>query len=129
MHDEKFHVFIAHLGIHSRLHLSHAPWWGGQFKRMVGLVKAALHKSIGSGWLSWAELQDVLLDVEVSLNNRPLSYVEDDAEMPILTPSSLLYLQPNTLPELELHDVQDYDLRKWATSKYLQKCFVVVLDD
>ena len=40
--------------------------------------------------------------------------------MPILTPSSLLYLQLNTLPELELHNVQDYDLRKRA--KYLRKC-------
>ena len=120
MHDEKFHDLIAHQGIHWQFNLSRAPWWGGQFERMVGLVKAALHKSIGNGLLSWAELQEVLLDVEVSLNNRPLSYVEEDVEMPILTPSSLLYLQPNALPELELHNIQDYDLRKHA--KYLRRC-------
>ena len=40
--------------------------------------------------------------------------------MPILTPSSLLYLQPNALPELEPHNIQEYDLRKRA--KYLQRC-------
>ena len=120
MHDEKFHDLMARQGIHWQFNLSRAPWWGGQFERMVGLVKSALNKSIGNGFLSWGELQEVLLDVEVSLNNRPLSYIEDDVEMPILTPSSLLYLQPNALPELEPHNIEEYDLRKRA--KYLRRC-------
>ena len=51
----------------------------------------------------------MLLDVEVALNNRPLDYVADDIQLPILTPSSLLHIQPNTLPELEC-------------PKYLSKC-------
>ena len=66
------------------------------------------------------ELQEVVLDVEVALNNRPLDYVEDDIELPILTPSSLLHMQPNALPELEPNHIRDYDLRKRA--KYLGKC-------
>ena len=53
----------------------------------------------------------MLLDVEVALNNRPLDYVEDDIELPILTPSSLLHMQPNALPELEPNHIQDYDQR------------------
>lgn len=52
----------------------------------------------------------MVLDVEVALNNRPLDYVEDDIELPILTPSSLLHMQPNALPELEPNHIQDYDL-------------------
>ena len=56
---------------------------------MNGLVKAALYKCIGNGFLTWAELQEVLLDVEVTLNNRLLSYVEYD--VPIMTPNSLLF--------------------------------------
>ena len=62
----------------------------------------------------------MLLDVEVALNNRPLDYVEDDIQMPILTPSSLFCIQPNVLPELGPKHIQDYDLRKRA--KYLSKC-------
>ena len=62
----------------------------------------------------------MLLDVEVALNNRPLDYVEDDIQLPILTPSFLLHIQPNVLPELEPKHIQDYDLRKRA--KYLSKC-------
>ena len=102
------------------IHLSRASWWGGQFERLIGLVKRALYKSIGSGSLTWAELQDVLLDVEVAPNNRPLSYVEDDPQQPVLTPNSQLFGPPNVLPQLEHHQLESPDLRKRA--KYLKRC-------
>ena len=94
MQDEKFQNFLAYQGIKWQFNLSCAPWWGGQFERMVGLVKRAFYKCIGNGLLSWAELQEVLLDIEVALKNRPLSYVDEDIQLPILTPSSFLYGQP-----------------------------------
>ena len=51
MQDEKFQNFVAYQGIKWQFNLSRAPWWGGQFERMVGLVKGALHKCIGNGLL------------------------------------------------------------------------------
>lgn len=39
MQDEKFQNFLAYQGIKWQFNLSRAPWWGGQFERMVGLVK------------------------------------------------------------------------------------------
>lgn len=45
---------------------------------MVGLVKEAFYKCIGNGQLSWAKLQEVLLDIEMALKNRPLSYVDEE---------------------------------------------------
>ena len=50
-----------------------------------------MYKVIGGGVLTWDELSEVLLDVETQINRRPLSYVEDDVELPILTPSSFLF--------------------------------------
>ena len=120
MQDERFQNFLAYQGIKWQFNLSRAPWWGGQFERMVGLVKGALYKCIGNGLLSWAELQEILLDIEVALNNRPLSYVDEDIQLLILTPSFFLYGQPNMLPELEPHRIEEHDLRKRA--KYLRKC-------
>ncbi|KAK3755571.1 hypothetical protein QZH41_005950 [Actinostola sp. cb2023] len=65
MRDERVQDFLAQQQIHWQFNLSRAPWWwGGQFERMVGLVKAALYKTIGNGMLSWKELQEVILDVE-----------------------------------------------------------------
>ena len=78
MQDERLHDFLAKLNIKWQFNLTKAPWWGGQFERMIGLVKQAFNKSVGNGTLTWSELQDVLLNVEVALNNRPLSYVEED---------------------------------------------------
>ncbi|KAK3729174.1 hypothetical protein QZH41_000579 [Actinostola sp. cb2023] len=120
MNDEKFNDFLARNSIVWQFNLSRAPWRGGQFERLVGLVKRALQKSIGRGLLAWKELEEVLLDVEVTLNGRPLRYVEDDHQLPTLTPNGLLYTQTNVIPELDLHHVEDTDLRKRA--KYLQRC-------
>ena len=57
-------------------------------------MKAAFYKTVGQGLLTWEELNEVLLDVEVTLNNRPLSYLEEDVQLPTLTPNSLLFLIP-----------------------------------
>ena len=87
---------------------------------MVGLVKQSLYKTIGNGYLTWSDLQDVLLDVEVTLNNRPLGYVEDDVQLPLLTPNTLLFGQPNQIPEEDDQGIEDLNLRKRV--KYLQRC-------
>ena len=101
MHDERFNDFLAKMSIQWQFNLSRAPWWGGQYERLIGVVKQALYKTIGNGFLSWSELEDVILDVEVTLNNRPLSYVEDDVQLPVLTPNSLQFCRLQLYP-LEL---------------------------
>ena len=77
---------------------------------------------MGNGTLTWSELSDIVLDAEIAINGRPLSYLEDDDEMPVLTPSSMLHLQPTQLPGLSPHHLQETDLRKRA--KYLLRCGV-----
>ena len=68
----------------------------------------------------WKELQEVLLDVEIALNNRPLQYLEDDVQMPTLTPNSMLFVGCNAIPELEAHHEEEADIRKRA--KFLSRC-------
>ena len=88
----------------------------GQFECMVGLVKSALFKSIGNSYLTKKELA-VFLEVEITLNNRPLRYQEDDIQMPTLTPNSLQFVGTTQLPELEPCHETDLDLHK-----HLRKC-------
>ena len=57
--------------------------YGGQFERLIGLFKRAFYKVIGNSTLSWKGLTEVVLNVEVALNNRPLSYIEDDIGLPL----------------------------------------------
>ena len=119
MGDEQLNEFLADQRISWQFNLSRAPWWGGQFERLVGVFKGAFYKTIGSGLLTYAELCDVVLNVEVELNNRPLDYVEDDLQLPILTPASFLYQRPNRIPELEPWR-EEADFRKRA--KHLRAC-------
>ena len=70
--------------------------------------------------LTLEELQDVVLDVEVALNDRPLNYLEDDIELPILTPNWMLNVNPGQVPILEAHHLDDKELRK--RTKILGKC-------
>ena len=120
MRNEPVQSYLAKYGIRWQFNLSRAPWWGGQFERMIGLVKSALFKVIGHGQLSWKELEKVLLSVEISLNDRPLGYVEEDVQYPTITPNSFLFLRPNYLLEPPAHLVEDNDLRK--RYKYLLRC-------
>ena len=118
--DERFHNLLAGLTIKWQFNLSHAPWWGGQFECLIGLFMAAFYKTIGTGKLCWVEVEEVVLNVEVALNNRPLTYLDEDIQLPVLTPNSMLHLDSNHLPKLQPYHLPEKDLRKRA--KFLQKC-------
>ena len=102
-----------------KFNLSRAPWWGGRFERTVSLVKNSLYKTIGKATFSWRELEEVLLDIEKTLNNCPLMYVQDDVEYPVLTPNVLIFGQNLALPDQNL-ETENKDLCK--RFKYIRKC-------
>ena len=74
-----------------RFNLERAPWWGGFLERMVGSVKACLRKVIGNAQLTFDELLTVIVEVEGTLNSRPLTYEYDEVEHEALTPSHLAF--------------------------------------
>lgn len=101
--DEQLQAYLAEKRITWRFNLTHAPWWGGQFERLVGVFKRAFYKTIGR-----------------EINQRPLSYVEDDVQLPLLTPASFLFQKSNRLLEQELWREEDVDLH--IRAKYLKTC-------
>ena len=101
-----------------KFNLSKAPWWGGQFERMVGLVKQCLYKGTGKAKLKKQELQEVILDTEINLNNRLLMY-RDDVQFPILTPNILIHGQTIIIPEKQF-DADDKLKKK--RQQYIKRC-------
>ena len=78
--DQKLRDFLHSETILWKFNVPKAPWWGGQFERLIGLIKASLYRTIGKAQLTWAELEEVLLDIEIILNNRPLTYTEEEID-------------------------------------------------
>ena len=70
--------------------------------------------------MNWKELEEGLLDIETTLNNRPLGYVEDDIQMPILTPHAMIVGRPNLISEGTELEGDEVTLRKRA--EYVQRC-------
>ena len=71
--------------------MDRAPWWGGFFERLIQNTKRCLRKTLRNAKLNYDELHTVLVEVEGTLNSRPLTHVSsDDPEEP-LTPSHLMY--------------------------------------
>ena len=67
-----------------------APWWGGFYERLVGLVKRLLKKILGNSLVTYLELETVLIEIEAVLNDRPLTYLSSEENTEILTPFLLL---------------------------------------
>lgn len=64
-------------------------------------------------------LQGKLLDMEITLNDQPLSYLEDDPQLPVLTLSSMLFVNSKVLPELQPQYIETAGLHTQA--KHLLK--------
>ena len=105
-----------------KFNLSKAPWWGGQFERLIGLTKQTLYRTIGKAHLKWEELEEVLLDIEVNLNNRPLTYIEDDIEHQPLTPNTILLGRDVVLPPDPEVTSEDEAEKFRKRQKYILKC-------
>ena len=68
-----------------------APWWGGWWERMVGVVKVSLRKSLHLSAVSEDQLRTVVTELEGVINQRPLTYVSDvEGSASPLTPAQFL---------------------------------------
>lgn len=96
-----------------------APWWGGFYERLIGVLKQMLRRVLGKASLTFSELQTVICDCEATINSRPLSYVGNNFEnLKILTPA--MFIQPltdNNVQDLDQIDRKSLNLR----AKYCQK--------
>ncbi|XP_035228353.1 uncharacterized protein LOC118200503 [Stegodyphus dumicola] len=64
---------------------------GGWWERLIRIVKNLLVRVLGKSSVTYEELLTVLCDAEATVNNRPLTYISNDAdELRPLTPSNFL---------------------------------------
>ena len=107
------------LNLKWKFNLAQAPWWGGFFESLIGIMKRCLSKVIGRSLLSYEELEEVLLDIEICMNNRPLFYQGEEFEQPVLTPNTLLRGRPNPILEEDLEKIGKEEVTR--RMRFLQK--------
>ena len=52
-----------------------APWHGGFWERLIGITKTAIKKALGRRHVSLSTLETIIIEIEVILNDRPLTFV------------------------------------------------------
>ena len=119
--DEDLNNYLAAQAIKWRFNLSRAPWWGGFFERLVGIMKSCLSKVVGKALLTFAELEETLLDIECFMNNRPLCYMGEEFDQPTITPNILIRGKPSTLLEENFETLDDTS-EVTRRLRYLKKC-------
>ena len=69
-----------------------SPHWGGIEEQLIGAVNMSIKKVICRALVSLLELQTLIKEVQVVLNDRPITFIYHDVNDPEpLTQSKLLY--------------------------------------
>lgn len=84
-----------------------APWYGGVYERIIGLVKEAYYKTLSHHPVLTFLSKSTFKNIQTMLNERPLCPSTDEAEQMVLTPAHFLRGNLGTYkynPELEAED-------------------------
>ncbi len=122
---EDVQSYVANQGIKWHFIPEYAPWFGGFYERLVGLVKRSLRKSLGRLCLSLEQLRTLTSEIEAIINSRPLVHVSSEFEDRFcLTPADFLSLNPRngfaeTDNQNDQNDDPDYQEHKISSAEQL----------
>ncbi|KAI5735733.1 hypothetical protein M8J77_021980 [Diaphorina citri] len=90
-----------------------APWWGGWWERMVGILKTLLRRVLGRSSVNYEELLTLISECEAIVNARPLTYIPDgEHELAAITPAMFLHdLDEVGFPEYDFIGPKDFGER------------------
>lgn len=128
LRSEPVQNFFGKEGIQWKFNVPRAPWWGGFFERLIGVVKRCLRKAVGTQKLKLLEFTTVLHEVAAVVNQRPLTGQPCEVGSPrALTPSAFLGPAiPLSLPAgqiIGLGEKPDGLVKLWRTRERILQIF------
>ena len=110
LESDQVAAYLATAGITWKFTTQCAPWQGGIYERLIGLLKTTLAKIIGRQVLDYDQLVTTLLEAEAMVNSRPLIHVpvdEENLDYMVLTPGHFVHrARPVAMP---VPDDVEYD--------------------
>ena len=112
--------FFATKRIEWSFNLSKAPWYGSIYERLIKSVKRCAKKVLRNAKVTLDELYTILVEIEGTLNNRPLTYMSSEEFDQALTPSHLICGRKlEQLPHFHVKDCTENDInRSIVTSRH-----------
>ena len=101
---EEVKQFLRDRRIEWHFNLPKAPWQNGIVERLVKSVKRCLKKRLGRARLSYEEMETVIIEVENTINNRPMTYIDNDDSQGAVSPNHLLHGKRQELVNTTLLD-------------------------
>ena len=86
-----------------------APWCGGFYERLIGIVKSSLKNVLQKSLLTYEELYTVITEIESVMNSRSLTYLSEEEYQESLTPNHLIYGRDivNDICSSEIEEIKD----------------------
>jgi transposase InsO family protein len=129
INQETIGKFASNHGFQWSFNVPAASHHGGAWERQIRTVRKILHALLSEQHIkvttSDEQLYTLLCEVEMTVNNRPLTKVSDDPlDLDVLTPNHLLHLKsPETLSPGTFNDKDIYAKRRWRQVQYLADIF------
>jgi hypothetical protein len=90
-----------------------APWKGGIWERLIGIVKNSMKRTIGKSLLTRDEMSTLMCEIEAIVNNRPITFSTDQQPSRVLRPIDFILPYQNVetnFPARE-YDMNDPDFK------------------
>ena len=79
--SDNFKTFKA-----KEIHIREIPMVSGFYESLIGIIKRCLKKVARKAFLNYDELATLLIEIEQTLNTRPLTYLSDNNQDEAITP-------------------------------------------
>ncbi|XP_061387580.1 uncharacterized protein LOC133322632 [Musca vetustissima] len=122
---QKMKSICCQMGLEFNFIPPRAPHFGGLWEAAVKSTKTLLNKNITESYLTFEELQTLVVEIEAILNSRPIAPMSDDPnDGEALTPGHLLIGSSLVaIPEQHFDVTKPSLLNRWQRISYLKQQF------